>query len=137
METTEWRTTGPVLGPLLFLIYINDIDEGLTSKIIKFADDTKLYRQVVTDHPSVENVRLSSRITIDQKWILPEKLLTDVVRDYLKNEVYFETELTDASAERLFTKLKQGNAQIVKAYLVDDLEVSPPVSPGISDEGNE
>jgi len=33
---------GSVLGPILFVLYINDIDECINSKILKFADDTKI-----------------------------------------------------------------------------------------------
>ena len=36
---------GSVLGPILFLVYINDLEEGVTGKILKFADDTKLFRK--------------------------------------------------------------------------------------------
>ena len=36
---------GSVLGPLLFLMYINDLDSNIVSKISKFADDTKLSRR--------------------------------------------------------------------------------------------
>ena len=40
---------GSVLGPILFLIYINDLDDSITSNVVKFADDTKLFRKVNTD----------------------------------------------------------------------------------------
>ena len=37
---------GSVLRHILFLVYINDLEEGVTGKILKFADDTKLFLKV-------------------------------------------------------------------------------------------
>ena len=36
---------GSVLGPILFLVYLDDLEEGVTGNILKCADDTKLFRK--------------------------------------------------------------------------------------------
>ncbi len=40
---------GSVLRPVLFIMYINDIDVGLNNFITKFADDTKIGNSVISD----------------------------------------------------------------------------------------
>jgi hypothetical protein len=37
---------GTVLGPILFLAHIADIDSGLSSRVSSFADDTRISRQI-------------------------------------------------------------------------------------------
>ena len=36
---------GSVLGPILFLVYIDELEEGVTGNILTFADDTILFRK--------------------------------------------------------------------------------------------
>ena len=47
---------GSVLEPLLFFIYINDIDTDLFSEICKFADDTKIGRAVAMRYNYLEMI---------------------------------------------------------------------------------
>lgn len=49
-------TEGSVLGPFLFLLYINDITNEITNDVVLFADDTSLF--VVVDN-NVDQANIS------------------------------------------------------------------------------
>ena len=60
---------GFVLGPVLFLIYINDLDQGIWNWILKFADDTKIFGEVSTSsqHQKLQQ-DLDSLFYWSQEW---------------------------------------------------------------------
>ena len=70
-EKSDWGRVvsgvpqGSVLGPLLFIIYINDLDTGVSSNLGKFADDTKIGRQICSQR---DNDIVQRELDILQEW---------------------------------------------------------------------
>ena len=63
---------GSVLGPLLFLVYVNDLEEGLKSQVKFFADDTSLF-SIVRD-PLVSSFELNHDLDLISKWAFQWKM---------------------------------------------------------------
>ena len=70
-KKSEWGNVtsgvpqGSVLGPLLFVIYINDLEAGISSDVSKFADDTKVGRPI----KNIEDARrLQEDLNRLQEW---------------------------------------------------------------------
>ena len=53
---------GSALGTLLFLVYINDLEDGIQSKIKFFADDTSLFSIVKDRNRSAEELNLDLQL---------------------------------------------------------------------------
>ena len=94
---------GSILGPILFLIYINDlpevniVEDGRLSNIYLYADDAKIYKSVVTDDDANSLQRVVSRIMEwCNTWLLKLNINKCKVVSYSRKEIinsnYYITE---------------------------------------------
>ena len=58
-----------VLCPILFLIYINDLEDDICRKVLQFADDSKLFRKVTND-TDIQSLQddLDKLVNLSEKW---------------------------------------------------------------------
>ena len=77
-ESSEWRTTncgvpqGSILGPLLYLCYVNDISISVTCKISLNADDTALL--VSGKNPAEISRILGINLQSCNQWLVDNRL---------------------------------------------------------------
>ena len=81
---------GSVLCPILFIIYINDLDDNILSNISKFADDTKLGNRITSekDYQILQN-DLNKIVNWSKEWQM--KFNTDkckVIHFGIRNNEY-------------------------------------------------
>ena len=64
-----WGTTRISIGTFIFLIYTNDLDDKITSNVIEFAHNTKVFRKVNTDSDKqhLQN-DLDRSVKCSEKW---------------------------------------------------------------------
>ena len=66
-KASTWGNTfvgvpqGPVLGSMLFLIYINDLPENIKCNMKLFTDDTSLFTVVYDSHRSADELNRDLR----------------------------------------------------------------------------
>ena len=64
----EWGTTGISIRPYtVFNIYINDLEDNISSKVLKFADDTKVFSKVTNDTDK-QSLYLDKLVKWSEKW---------------------------------------------------------------------
>ena len=62
---------GSILGPILFVLFINDLPDCVSSDSLLFADDTKIFSEITCDHDSLQLQNdLNSLQSWSDKWLL-------------------------------------------------------------------
>ena len=90
---------GSILGPLLFLIYINDLSENLVSNPKLFADDTSLFSVIFDKDLSAKN--LNDDLNRINNWAFQWKMSFNTDPNKQAQEVIFSRKIQKSSQSSL------------------------------------
>ena len=90
---------GSILGPLLFLIYINDLSENLVSNPKLFADDTSLFSVIFDKDLSAKN--LNDDLNRINNWAFQWKMSFNPDPNKQAQEVLFSRKIQKSSQPSL------------------------------------
>ena len=103
-QSSSWpsKRAGSVLGPLFFLIYINALPEGLTSKVKLFDDDSSLFSIIncVSTSASALNSDLLKIMDWPYQWKMSFK--SDRTKQAKKKEKILQKEKRNYTSTTLF-----------------------------------
>jgi len=71
MMVTSSVPQGSVLAPILFLVFINNLESRVMSRVLKFADDTKILRRIrSSEDNSILQEDLNKLVEWTSKWLM-------------------------------------------------------------------
>ena len=106
---------GSVLGPLLFLIYINDLEKGIKSEVKFFADDTSLF-SIVSD-PVITAAQINHDLQLIEQWAYQWKMSFNPDPNKQAIELLFSQKKKNINHPPLFFNQKQVVSVTVHKHL--------------------
>ena len=112
-QTSEWRkimpgiSQGSVVRPLLFLIYINDLPDGINSLCKIFADDTSLVSKVSDIHKSA--IKLNDDLEKISYWAYQWKMQFNPDPNKQANEVIYSRKTSSNNLSHPSIKFNNNN----------------------------
>ena len=119
---------GSILGPLLFLIYVNDLPNNLSSNCKLFADDTSLFSVVNNIHTSATT--LSQDLNAITNWTFQWKMIFTLDLSKQTQEVMFSRKIK----KLLYLTLLFNNIPLSNSLLQKDLGLTIDIKLNFSED---